>query len=200
MKRHALLAALLAMCAFASGCARLGDNLRTVEDGLLYRSGQMRAGTLEHVIAHRGIATVINLRGGHPETAWYGDELEVCAKHGVDHHDFLWSKDRLVPPESLLGYLDVIDTARAPILVHCQGGVHRAAVAATCFLLHRGATPNEVRGQFGLFFNDAPIGGIVDLYERSTLPFDRWVETEYPALYRACEPNRATSSSSESAP
>ena len=167
----------------ATGCTHLADNVRVVDDDAFYRSGQMSGRHLAATIEHYGIRTVINFRGVHPEEQWYRTERDVCAEHDVAHHDLEWSMNALPTPESLAQYLAWIEAADRPILVHCQGGTHRAGVASACYLLQQGADVDTARGQFGIFFGDAPIGELLDLYQDSALPFAEWVETQYPARY-----------------
>jgi protein tyrosine/serine phosphatase len=166
----------------------LADNMATVEPGNFYRSGQIPGGRLSAVVRRHGIRTVINLRGAAPQEDWYRAELSACESLGVAHEDFDWFKDHLPEPESLAAFVRLINEAERPILVHCQGGVHRSAVASACYLLMNGASVDEARDEFGLFFNDAPIGGLLDLYEGSALPFAQWVATVYPERYAATDP------------
>ncbi len=173
----------LVLLSVAPACLYLDHNFRAVEKGAFYRSGQLDDRHLSAVIAEHSIATVINLRGSNPEQKWYQSERRVCADHGVVHHDLRWSKDKLPTPESLAQFLAWVDTSEQPILVHCQGGIHRTGVASACYLLHHGADLDTARGQLGIFFGDAPIGQLLGLYEGSPLSFSEWVRTEYPEVY-----------------
>ncbi len=166
------------------GCAVIDDNFRAVTPGAFFRAGQMTAGELGAKIRRHGIRTVINLRGSHPEQDWYREERAVCHAHGVAHFDLAWSMERLPTPESLAQFVTWVETCKRPILVHCHAGVHRAGVASASFLLTQGATTETARRQLGLFFRDAPIGRLLDLYEGSDIPFDEWIVTRYPELYK----------------
>jgi protein tyrosine phosphatase (PTP) superfamily phosphohydrolase (DUF442 family) len=183
LARGSLARALLTVLCASTGCAQSNHNFRAVESGRFYRSGQMGGASLARALSRHHIRTVINLRGAHPEEAWYQEELRVCAALGVTHHDFSWSMASLPPPESLARFADLLRTAEYPVLAHCQAGVHRAAMASSCYLLLQGAGLPEARRQIGLFFFDAPIGRLLDLYEGSALPFDQWVAVEYPHVY-----------------
>jgi len=175
-------AALVICVTLSSGCAYLDYNLRTVEDGTFYRSGQMTAGRLAEVIRDRDIQTVINLRGSSMEE-WYLEETGVCAAYGVDHRDFDWTMRRAPEPESLAEFVSLLEEGERPMLVHCQGGTHRAGVASAVYVLLDGEDTSAAREQFTLFFNDAPIGQVVDWYEGSDMSFRDWVNTEYPIVY-----------------
>ena len=171
-----------------AGCGRVADRFQIVEPGQFYRSGQMTVGRLENVARKHGIRTIINLRGPRPDEAWYDRERTACAKLGVSHHDLEWTMDTLPEPDSLAQLLALFEQAERPILVHCQGGTHRSGVAAACYVLLSGGTPAQAREEFGLFFNHAPIGEVIALYEahckNETIPFPQWVRDVYPNEYR----------------
>ena len=178
--RPILLALLLSQL---PACVYLHGNFRTVEPGRVYRSGQLSPGGLERRLEEHNIRTVVSLRGPDPDEAWYSAEKAICSDADVAHLDLPWTEGALPTPESLAQLIAIYDQADGPILVHCQGGTHRAAVAAAVFRLLHGAEVPEAREEFGAFFNDAPIGRLLDLYEGSSLPFRDWVTEEYPALY-----------------
>ena len=182
---HALLCAAALSVLFANGCAHLDHNLQVVEDGKFYRSGQMPESRIGMYLQRYDIDTVVNLRGAHPDEAWYRGEKAVCESLGVDYKSFQWSMRKIPEPASLSELVKIYQEADGPVLVHCQAGVHRAGTASAVYVLLNGGTPDEARRQFGLFFLGAPIGNLIDLYERSELPFDQWVAREYPGIYAA---------------
>jgi protein tyrosine phosphatase (PTP) superfamily phosphohydrolase (DUF442 family) len=165
------------------GCAHLDGNFQRVEGADLYRSGQLTGGRLSEMLRKYPIETVVNLRGERPEESWFQEETEVCEAQGVDYRTFAWSMERMPPPEDLKRLLDLYDNRADAVLVHCQGGSHRAAVASAVILLAEGATVEQARREFKFWFADAPIGRIVEWYESSALPFREWLDREYPALY-----------------
>ncbi|HIJ64490.1 MAG TPA: hypothetical protein HPP77_00960 [Candidatus Hydrogenedentes bacterium] len=165
------------------GCARLADNFRTVDDGSFYRSGQMPASRLARIIRKHNIRAVINLRGNQPGEEWYREEKAACDALGVAYMDLGWSMRRLPSPESLAQFIAWCSESDRPTLVHCQAGIHRAGVASACYVLLEGGSLDSAREELGLFFFDAPIGQVLDLYEGSPVPFREWVLTVYPELY-----------------
>ena len=184
--RHTQIAALLIVACALTGCTYLHGNFREVEPGAVYRSAQLSDEGLERKMERHGIRTVISFRNPDPHEAWYAEELAVCEKLEARHVSLSWSKEKLPSPESLALLLDTISTSDGPVLVHCQGGTHRSAVGAAAHLLAKGASPDEAREQFKLFFNNAPIGTLIDLYEASgESDFQRWVIDSYPAAYAA---------------
>ncbi len=165
-------------------------NWRTVEEGVLYGSRQMTGEAIDAAIDDYGIRTVVNFRGTQEGTPWYDEEVAACARRGVAHVDFSWSKNSLPEPESLARFIQLMETGEKPFLAHCQGGTHRTGGAAAAYRLLRGEGPEAAREEFKLGFNDAPIGELVDLYETSDKPFAQWVATDYPALYEAWKARR----------
>ena len=161
------------------------DNYRVVEAGGFYGSAQMTGAAIERAVDKWGIKTMVNFRGENKGNPWYEEEVATCKKIGLAHYDFGWSKNSIPDPESLSAFLKLLHTAEKPFLVHCQGGTHRTGVAAACYLLMKGESVETARGQFGPGFMGAPIGELLTLYEGSSLPFEEWVNTEYPAKYEA---------------
>ncbi|MBY0588463.1 hypothetical protein K2X85_14910 [bacterium] len=95
------------------GCA----SIRPVEQGSLYRSGQLSAGELDRAIGEYGLRTVVNLRGPDPDRKWYRQQQEVCQKRGVKQVDVALGSASPSPQEVetlLATYRD----APRPILIH----------------------------------------------------------------------------------
>lgn len=180
---------LVSLCAcFSASCVYLDHNFRAVEPGAFYRSGQMPDHRLGQFVNSHGIRTVVNLRGAWPGQDWYDEERALCAALGVAHHDLDWSMKTLPAPASLARLVEILESAERPVLVHCQGGTHRAAIASSTYRLLNGESLEDARGEIGLFFNDAPIGRLLDLYEEDGGDFRTWVVERYPGVYE--EANR----------
>jgi protein tyrosine phosphatase (PTP) superfamily phosphohydrolase (DUF442 family) len=187
--RQCALACIVLAVVNLPGCAYLDSNFRTVEPNAFYRSGQLTATRLAQAIEDHGLATVINLRGA-TDDAWYLEEVTTCASYDVAHRDLDWSMHRLPAPESLAEYVGMVQTAGRPMLVHCQGGTHRAGIASAVYVLLHGGDLDQARRQLDMFFGDAPIGHLLTLYEGSDLAFADWTAAEYPQLYAAHEAAR----------
>jgi len=172
----------------------INHNWRTVEEGAVYGSRQMAGPALERTFDKYGIRTVVNLRSANPGRDWYDEQLATCEANGVRMVDISWSSGRLPSPDSVIALLDLYDEGEGPFLLHCAGGTHRTGVAAAIYLLHHGATPERARQEFKIGFNDAEIGEIVTLYERSRMPFREWAETMYPAIHDAWNDEHARES------
>ena len=173
----------IVLALLATGCSVFNHNFHTVEPDVLYRSGQIPDHRLSLYIDQYGIKTVVNLRGAETDEDWYAEEVAVCEMLGVTHHSLDWSMNRLPDPESLAQLLDWYETADKPILVHCQGGTHRAGIASSAYVLREGGDVKDARGQLGFWFMGAGIGEVLDLYDGNDRPFTQWVREDYPALY-----------------
>jgi tyrosine-protein phosphatase SIW14 len=131
-------------------------NFRVVEDGVLYRGGQMTPAGFERVCRERGIRTVIKLRDPSEKPADIAaDEAEeaYCKEHGIVFHRILpkdWEEDAAgnVPMEANLRWFeramdDPKQTPR-PVFVHCFAGIHRTgAMVAAYRMKYHGWTNAE---------------------------------------------------------
>jgi tyrosine-protein phosphatase SIW14 len=116
-------------------------NLRTVQPGVLYRSGQLSPEGLERVVHDHVIRTVITLR----DAEIPGDpppdlkEEEFCKKMGIAHFrlrpEKWWSPDGKPPVEqNVVKFRKILDNpANYPILIHCFAGIHRTGAYCALF-------------------------------------------------------------------
>jgi protein tyrosine phosphatase (PTP) superfamily phosphohydrolase (DUF442 family) len=166
----------------------------------VYRSAQLSPRALEHRIRKFGLRSVINLRTKEKKTSWLKDEQKVTEVHGVDFHLIRLSA-HMPPRETLLKLVRLLDTAKRPMLLHCQMGVGRSGIASAMAVLLAGGTISEARKQFGLTYGFVPLiyrtdlPKVLDNYEQwlgeqggSHTPkkFRQWVENNYvPYYFRA---------------
>lgn len=109
-------------------------NFRVVEDGKLYRSGQLSLSALQSTIDEYGIKTVISLRYSSKEGEAAPDamEEEFCRQHGIRYvriRPQTWAADAdgVVPAEKpVQEFLRTMDDPSVyPALIHCFAGMHR---------------------------------------------------------------------------
>ncbi len=110
-----------------------------VQLGAVYRSGRLPVDVLAQEIRKRNIRVVINLGDPYPE------EAELCRRLGVKYLELpvgdVWTMcgvpapDGTVPPAYDLSELwQAIQRAeQEPVLVHCNGGVHRTGIAVAMY-------------------------------------------------------------------
>ena len=117
-------------------------NFHVVQDGVLYRSGQLTPEQFEKVLDDSHIKTVVTLRTGRDPGKPYSDEWEkeVCATRGLKHVRILprsWAASASgdVPADqSVREFLAIMDDpANHPVLVHCFAGRHRTGALCAVF-------------------------------------------------------------------
>lgn len=135
-------------------------NLRVVEDGVLYRCGQLPPSGFERVLHDYGIKTVVTLRssrtGGLPPDSW---EEEICARKGIKHVRIVprvWGADEAgeIPAEQgVQEFLAVMDDkANHPVLVHCFAGVHRTGTMCAIYRMeYQGWTAERAMEEMQLY-------------------------------------------------
>jgi protein tyrosine phosphatase (PTP) superfamily phosphohydrolase (DUF442 family) len=135
------------------------ENFAVVEQGRVYRSGQMSASSLARTIRDQRIKTVLNLRGANPKAGWYRAERTATTSAGATQIDVSLSSCEWMSRAQIRTLLDVLDTAERPLLIHCQWGSERTGlVSAFSELLRPGATLDDARNQFSIRFLYVPAG------------------------------------------
>lgn len=127
-------------------------NFRVVEDGVLYRSGQLSPAALDRVLTEYGIKTVITLRTSRDPNAPYPDawEARVCAARGLRHERLIpqvWMADEKgeIPAEqNVHRFLALVgDRRNRPVLVHCFAGIHRTGAYCAVYRMEFEGWDNE---------------------------------------------------------
>jgi protein tyrosine/serine phosphatase len=109
-------------------------NFHVVEEGKLYRSGQLDLDALAQLVHQYGIRTIVDLRDG--EKALDQAEEVWAAAAGVKHVRIppraWWTRDGHWPVPAEIGLAQFREIMRDPhnhpVLVHCWGGVHRTGL------------------------------------------------------------------------
>jgi protein tyrosine phosphatase (PTP) superfamily phosphohydrolase (DUF442 family) len=175
-------------------------NFHTVIPNEVYRSAQLSPKALERRIRELSLRSVINLRTNEKTRSWLKDEQELADVHGVDLH--LIRLSVFMPPRGTLQRLiHLVNTAKRPLLLHCEMGVERSGIASAIAVLLSGRNIVEARKQFSITYGFVPLichpdlPRVLDDYEHwlavwgwSHTPerFRRWVEDSYvPYFYRA---------------
>jgi protein tyrosine phosphatase (PTP) superfamily phosphohydrolase (DUF442 family) len=175
-------------------------NFHTVIPNEVYRSAQLSPVALERRIKEFSLRSVINLRTGEMKASWIKAEQKVTKVHGVDLH--LVRLSASMPPQATLQKLvHLFDTARRPLLLHCEKGVMRSSFASAVAVLLAGGDVEEARKQFKLTYGFVPLNSYSDLlkvlddyrdwltvrvWSHTPERFRRWVENDYiPYFYRA---------------
>ena len=133
----------------AYACHRLiaWRHFHVVEDGHLYRSGQLTPAVLEEVIHDHGIKTVICLRNlaREGDTELKDAEEHWCAKRDINYVRLTpaaW--DSVTGRQNLDRFLEIVDDpARGPALIHCFAGLHRTGVYCAVYRMERQGWTND---------------------------------------------------------
>lgn len=142
--------AALAVLASATGYHLRG--FRTVEPGVLYRSGQLTPTGMRFALQRHGIKTVVTLRTVRDPDRPYLDawEEDVCAEYGARHVRIVprpWTMDEtgeLPAAHVVREFLAVMDDpANHPVLVHCYAGVHRTGTVCAIYRMEYQGWPAD---------------------------------------------------------
>lgn len=125
-------------------------NFHVVEEGVLYRCGQLTLPRLQQIVTENNIKTVISLRDGdspldEQEEKWV-KSTPTMRFYRIPHRD--WNPDSTgkIPAEiGLRAFRAVMDDpANYPVLVHCFAGVHRTGTMCAVFRMdYQGWTNDE---------------------------------------------------------
>ncbi len=127
------------------------DNFAIVEEGRLYRSGQMDANALTDAVRKHNIKSVLNLRGSHPDEPWYRDEKKAVLGAGATQIDIAMSSCEWMSRAQMRTLIQTLDTCERPVLIHCWRGAERTGLASACAeLLQPGSTLEQAEAQFSL--------------------------------------------------
>jgi uncharacterized protein (TIGR01244 family) len=153
------------------------NNFHTVIAGRLYRSAQPSAAEIATLYARYGIRTIVNLRGAHPEEAWYRDELAAAEKSGIALLDYPLSSSHDLKPGQIEDLIALLGQAQGPILVHCRNGADRSGIVSALYVaaVARGS-------EFFAELQLSPIFGHLPVWFMPAYAMDRSWEKAEPRL------------------
>jgi tyrosine-protein phosphatase SIW14 len=113
-------------------------NFHVVEEGVLYRSGQLPLTRLQQIVKERDIRTVICLREGNkPDDQAEETWIKASGRKFVRIQPPQWFPDAegKIPGEAALkAFREVMDDpANYPVLVHCYAGYHRTGAMCAAY-------------------------------------------------------------------
>ncbi len=114
-------------------------NFHWVDGREVARASQAYLGLLERFLKASGLKAIVNLRGPHPDVAWWRYETDICVRIGVAHFDPTMDSRRLPLRVMLTGLLDAFDAAPRPFVIKCAGGQDQYQSFAAA--LHDQASP-----------------------------------------------------------
>lgn len=173
--RRRFAAAMVLVAALATGAVVFrrpwfAGNFGVIDPGRAYRSAQPTAG-LPKLIQERGLASILNLRGGSPADPWYADEVRAARAVGVDFYDFPMNATRRPTRSELLVLVDFFGRCRYPLLIHCKRGSDRTGLATAIYrMVVQGSGPGEALSSFTVGYGHVPLFGTRHLHE----PFEEY--------------------------
>lgn len=136
-----------------------GPNWHPVIPGKVYRSAQLPPAVLPDYVRSYGIRTIVNLRGAFTDSRWYGPQRRVVDELGITQVDLHLSVFHAPPPEKIRRFIEILETAEYPILIHCRRGADRTGIASTIvLLLQDGISYHDATAQLSLHYGHFGIG------------------------------------------
>ncbi len=179
-----------------------GSNFHTVIPGAVYRAAQPSGRSLEHLVHHFGIRTVVNLRGCCDPLPWYVEQCRTTNRLNLSQEDIAFSANRLPSTHAIRQLVDVLDHSEFPILLHCNKGADRSGLAsAVALLLRTDSSLAAARSQLSVRYGHLCVGPteyidrFFDLYEEwlaqrgiehTNAHFRRWATQEYCPAETRC--------------
>ncbi len=113
-----------------------------VEEGKLYRSGELTTAALAKVVRERGIRTIIDFGAFEPGSADEAREQRSAQALGVTRFVLRLEGDGTGNLNNYVRALEIMnDPARQPVLVHCSAGTQRTGCAVALYRkVHTGAS------------------------------------------------------------
>lgn len=185
--------ALVAAFALYASTGVLGDNVREVVPGKLYRSAQLTIPALDALLARNHIVSVVSLRKDDPPAPEFALETAHLAELGITHENIPMSPTRLPKPAAIASLVARFDQGPYPMLVHCEEGADRTGLAMVVWLVLYGeksiaeARASELSIHNGHFsFGQAhAMDDFFELYSRTARgqSLREWMLDTYPSLY-----------------
>jgi len=117
-------------------------NLRVVDPGMLYRSGQLSPEGLDRTIREKGLKTVVSLREKKDASVKDADNFEskLCQDRGVGHYrldvpDWENRNGVIGGERTLEEFRKLVEDPKVPkpILIHCFAGEHRTGALVAVY-------------------------------------------------------------------
>ena len=108
-----------------------------VEEGIVYRSGQVDESLIEDVLREHGIEVIVDLAEDRPDAKDHTAEAQAAARLGIEKLD-LWGLDGNGEGDPALYASAVTEMVKArdaskPVLVHCAAGSQRTGGAVAYY-------------------------------------------------------------------
>lgn len=157
-------------------------------DADVWRGGHPGRGQLKRLKA-QGIATILNLRGGH-DTVSNATERALCAELDLPLLHLGMRATALPRREVLQDLLTLLREVPKPVFLHCKSGADRTALAVTLYLhVIKGQPLAEARRAFSWRYGHIrrgkarPLHQFLDAYAAAQaetgIGFEEWLDRHY---------------------
>ena len=118
-----------------------------VEQGEIYRSGQLSSALVEKTLAQNGIEVVVSLTGDKPNDPDHLAEQAASKKLGIDLLRFPLGGNGTGDIDHYVEAIAAMEQAKRdgkPVLVHCAAGTQRTGGVVACYQLLVEGKPRDV--------------------------------------------------------
>jgi protein-tyrosine phosphatase len=152
-------------------------NLGILDPGRAFRSAQPTH-QLDRIIENHRLSSILNLRGGSSKDWWYTAEVATAEKNNVAFFDLPMSATRRPTRRELLLLIDVMNSCKYPLLIHCKAGADRTGLASAVYLMtQKNLSPREALNAFTIYHSHVPMFGAQHLHEPLNEYAD-WLDAE----------------------
>lgn len=109
-------------------------NFGVVEEGKLYRAGELSIAAMRKVVEDHGVRTIVDLGACEPGSREDQRAADVADAVGVERYRFQLHGDSTGNPNNYVQALAIMtDPAKQPVLVHCGAGSERTGCAVVLY-------------------------------------------------------------------
>lgn len=143
--RNLRLTALLTLIPVLAACGQIEVVDRDAQGRpILIRAPQPSEDDIQELKQAHDIKTVLNLRGEHPGKGWYEEEGAAVQAVGARWEHIKANSARPPTPAELDRFYQLVEDPQArPILMHCQGGIHRTGIYTAVYRIRYQGWSNE---------------------------------------------------------
>jgi len=123
---------ILLLALFYVGYGLIYGNFHKLDNNA-YRSAQLFSFNMPYYLETYKIKTVLNLRGEQKNKSWYKDEKRITQEHNVTLVNFQMSSRRYLDFNQTSKLVQILKSAKKPILIHCEGGADRTSLASALY-------------------------------------------------------------------
>jgi len=123
--------------------------IHSVIPDVIYRSAQLSGDCLQKNIDRYHFKSIINLRGEDKKEEWYQTESKIARENNVTLYNIRLSAYKYPVASQVDDLVKVLQTAKKPVLIHCQAGADRSGMASALALsVLKNAPLKEMKEQY----------------------------------------------------